>query len=317
MTFPHNFDYKQWSKATLETLRLSRRQAGALRWTQPGPDAAAGQQLPFYSALHAIVWRWLDGEMASDELSSASATQVKNGFEAGFVPRVILRDDPRATTSLAALPLLAYATVQVYHLTGDYNLLERMWPRVTAQHDWFDRRRDPDVDGLVRLADPVENPIDGSTETFDALRAADLDAVAHIAYDMGNSEAQEQWQARADAARAAVRGLWATAEGSAFRWAALFAECADDGQIVDLAESARDLPQDSMIVAWLAYSGLFRAGRKREASALAERSMRLLSDHGFYADYAEETGPAFPAAGLALDMFAREQQGGIPRPQCI
>ncbi len=315
MTFPHNFDYKQWSKTTLDTLRAARRQKGALRWTQP-VHALEGQQ-PFYSALHSIVWRWLDDEMASDEISSASSTQIKDGVEAGFIPHLIVRDAGYEATDLTAMPLLAYATVQVYHITGDYNLLERMYPRVTAQHDWLDRRRDPDGTGLVRLIDSAENPLDGTVETFNALRVADLDAVAHIAYDMGLSDAQAEWQARAEAARSAVYGLWPTASGAAFRWAALFAQCADEAQVAALAEESAVLPQESMITAWLAYTGLLKNGQKVATFALAERAMRQLSEYGFYADYATGAEPGFPAAGLALDMFAREKQGGIPRPQCI
>ncbi len=315
MTFPYNFDYKQWSRATLDTLRTARRQTGAQRWTQP-LSAPEGQQ-PFYSALHAIIWRWLDDEMASDELSSASSTQVKDGVEAGFIPRLIARDGLTDAAALTTLPLLAYATVQVYHITGDYNLLERMYPRVTAQHDWLDRRRDPDGTGLVALIDAAENPLDGSAETFNALRVADLDAVAHIAYDMGLSEAEATWQARAEAARSAVTALWPTAQGAAFRWAALFARCVDEAQAAALAEESAALPHESMVTAWLAYAGLLKSGQKLATFTLAERAMRLLSSTGFYADYLAGDESGFPAAGLALDMFAREKQSGIPRPQCI
>jgi glycogen debranching enzyme len=315
MTFPHNFDYKQWSKTTLDTLRVLRHQTGSLCWTQPMPDQEAQQ--PFYSALHAIVWRWLNEEMASEEISSASSTQIKTGDDAGFIPIRIDRSGLTEPSPLAAMPLLAYATVQVYHITGDYNLLERMWPRVQAQHNWFDRVRDPEGTGLVTLIDPVENPLDGTVETFNALRAADLDAVAHIAYDLGLSDDEAAWQARADAAKAAVYALWPTAQGAAFRWAALFAQAVDEDQVAELAAESATLPYDSMITAWMAYTGLLKSGQKLAQFTLAERAMRLLSTQGFYANYLTGAEPGFPAAGLALDMFARERQGGIPRPQCI
>lgn len=327
MTFPHKINDKHWIQVTSTILKGSRMQAGRFRFTQPTPESG-GVQSPFYSALHAIVLRWFDADMAADELTSASAHQEQVGANAGRMPAYIAWRDPsgspRADDTQVAPPLLGYATVQVYHLTGDYNLLQRMAPRLADWHDWIDRVRDPHKTQLAQvaaseLADLNAFP-SAAMLAFNALRAADLDSVAHVFYDLGDKIGQAEWETRAEAVKQAVS---AAAQGGDHdpmtRRLLGFAGILSDAEIEALGEEA---PRSNMVENWFAFMTLRRHQKAAAATRLAERCFRMLESSGFYSTYDPETGqgsgvsaPAFSA--LAIEMFCRERQGIPKGGQCI
>lgn len=47
------------------------------------------------------------------------------------------------------IPILAWGMLQVYHQTGDRQLLEQSLPYLLAFHDWYSSERDVDNDGLI------------------------------------------------------------------------------------------------------------------------------------------------------------------------
>lgn len=386
MAFLHDINEREWVQNVRQLLQQSRAQKGAYRYTQPHPGAV-GLQAPFNSALHAMIYRWFDGEMASDELKSATAKQIQDGFDAGMIPHHTYWQENETRWSqpdrsdIATIPMLSYATVQVYHLTGDYNLIERMYPRLVAYHEWFDHRRDPDADELISSIHPSETvlakvlgrdfdniqTVEGHIREFqgntsalmetgsfageylatNAMRAAALDALAHIAEDMGLRDEKDRWKRRADAVREAVSGLMQQRITALAGKANLPMETDETLLLTTLfcgsptpeqaAELVALIPRDSafgvaypleqetrisMTLNWLVYIGLRRYGFKELALELTEKSMRLVQQSGFYEFYDARTGAGigasnYGAAGLVIDMLFREKQSQLPRPKCL
>src|SRR5215216_1038252 len=85
--FPDEINDREWVQKVAAMMKLSRVQVGKYRFTMPHPNAN-GQQHIFSSALHAIIYRWFDGDMAADELRSAVSHQIEDGPNAGMIPYI-------------------------------------------------------------------------------------------------------------------------------------------------------------------------------------------------------------------------------------
>lgn len=307
MTFPHKIDFKLWAGKVHAMMKLSQRQAGNLRYTQPHPGDE-GIQSAWNSAFHAMIYCWIDPEMAGDELLSATAHQAQDGDDAGML--YLQYDYQRGMTLGSGItretPLLALAAVQVYHLTGDYNLLEKLYARLSAYYAWWER---------------WEQRLSLHTIWLDV----ELEALAHLASDLGRKEDHAHWQARAEKAQSGVQ----TDLAASYRLIGGGATPEQAAEIVGHFEAyLRQMPFPAALTDviwmthnWIIYKGLKRYGYDKLAAELAERSFRLVEQNGFWAFYDVQTGEgkgaaSYCLAGLALDMLARERQSGVPRSGC-
>jgi hypothetical protein len=339
MHFPHKVDDKRWMTTARTMLRSLQRQSSYARYTLA--DATTTAQSPLVSALNAMTYRWFDGDMAADEIRSASGKQITDGDDAGLIPAYNHYGTEDAPLPIAAPPLLAVAAVAVYHLTGDSNLIEKLYPRLTAYHDWLDRTRVQDDLAIpAHPAETLRGTLNGATSRteyrptqhdifeLNVLRAADLDGVAHLAMDMGMRSDAAAWEARAQIARAALQ----TATPDPLNPLQLFAESVTPevaGAIaVQLeANDALWLPDAnsravSVVYNWLIYVGLRRYEQRPAANRLAERTLGWAESAGDFAWYDADTGWGVGPAGqsvsmLAVEMLFRERQSIAPGSHCI
>jgi glycogen debranching enzyme len=115
------------------------------------------------SCFHAVIWRWIDPQKAQEELLSLTSRQVEQGPDAGMIPHCnYWRNDggwlwsQSERSSITHPPLLAVAADLVFDHSHDLEFLAQIYEKVGRYHDWFDRRRDPDQDGLVCIIHPWE-----------------------------------------------------------------------------------------------------------------------------------------------------------------
>ncbi len=388
MTLLRGADWPQWTERVAALLASNRVEVGPYRYTRPAPATYEYQWL-WDSCFHAIAYRWLDPDMARDELLSAVAHQYASGPDAGMIPHMTYWNGGgealwgRPDSSLITQPpLVAVAAMRVHAVRPDRELLSRLYPRLSAYHEWFDRRRDPDGDDLVSLIHPWESGWDssprwdramnlpryfpneqGSTSRaelarrlpeyacdaralaqagffhvealdYNAIRAADLEALAEMAAELDRAEDAARWQTRAKAVQIAVQtkmfrpvphdldGLeeLATTEESASEFVALFGGCATAGQARWLVDRLRGsqiwtrypVPTSPtgaatfapnyywrgntwLVVNWLIYSGLRRYGYADVASELAAKSLELAQGSGFWEYYNPLTGQGLGA----------------------
>lgn len=360
------------------------------RYTAPSLDTGDfgrkdyANQFLWDSCFHAITWRWIDPMMAQDELLALVAGQVKEGADEGMIPHChywkggaswLWGQDDRS--SITQPPLIAVAAQLVYERSGSREFLDRIYAPLRSYHDWFDRRRDPDGDGLVCIIHPWESGGDAlprwdasmKFETFsheaartarhklaqvvteyktdaralaeagwfcvepmdyNAIRAADLEAMSEIARVLGKPEDAGMWLRRAEVIRQAFQakmivddrpydldgvGERPILQDSAGQIMTLFGGLPTAEQAAGLVRQlqgerfwtpfpvttspadAKDFAPDTYwrgnvwsCVDWLVYRGLRRYGYHDLADALAARGLALLEQSGFWEYYHPLTG---------------------------
>jgi glycogen debranching enzyme len=177
------------------------------------------------AAFIAIGRSWLDQARAEQELTSLLAGQWANGMvphivfdptvpgDAYFpgpdfwdVGRATGRPDGPRTSGITQPPLHARAALEVYQHAPDRAaaraFLERLYPKLAAQHDYLARRRDLTGHGLAAIVHPWESGTDNSPlwdrdleqlvvpagalpayQRFDLLHADPSDRPSDAAYD--------------------------------------------------------------------------------------------------------------------------------------
>jgi len=370
-----------------DLLAANQVQAKGYRYTRPAP-VRYEQQWLWDSCFHAIAYRWIDPEMARDELLSVVAGQVLDGPDAGMIPHMTYwRGGGRRLwglpnrSVLTQPPLIAVAAQLIHAVTGDCDILSALYPRLCAYHAWFARRRDPDGDGLVSIIHPWEsgwdasprwdralgltNPTDAAARRarlalakrvreyhgdavtlgeaglfhveaidFNAIRAADLEALAAMARLLGKTNEARVWRTYARAVQTAVRTKLVRSgprdlegmaevpggEDSAAGFIALFGGCATRTQARRLVDRLRfgcnwprfpvsTTPTDAASccperywrgnvwppVNWLIFRGLQRYGYGDLARELARRTVRLVERAGFWEYYHPVSGDGLGA----------------------
>lgn len=151
-------------------LAANRIVVGEHRYTAPSLDDAVeirkdyANQFQWDSCFHALGWRWIDPAMAEDELLALVSRSVADGPDAGMIPHCnywrgggayLWGVDHRSL--ITQTPLIAIAALLVHDKSGSATFLERVYGPLGHYHDWFDRRRDPDGDGLVTMIHPWES----------------------------------------------------------------------------------------------------------------------------------------------------------------
>jgi glycogen debranching enzyme len=292
-------------------------------------------------------------------------------------------------SSITELPLLAIVASLIFERSRDRSFLEAVYPKLCAHHDWFDRRRDPDNDGLVCIihpwegagdalprwdrgmkfasfsheagraarlelarvldrydTDPVALAKDGwfhvEPMDFNAIRAADLDAMAEIAQTLDKSDESASWQQRAAVVREAfqskmiVDGLPYDLEGldeqpilqqSTGQFLTLFGGCLTQEQADLLVAQLRQerfwtpfpvptTPTDAetfapdtywrgnvwMFINWLIGQGLRRYGYHKMANELVARTLSLVQQSGIWEYYHPLTGQGFGATSYGWGL---------------
>jgi len=250
------------------------------RYTCPAREK--GTYLPQWlwdSCFHAMVYRWFDPDMAWEELRSLFVHQFEDGPDAGMVPHMSHLEESGAVaaqrlfrqkncSTITQPPLISVAARAVHRKAPDKTILAKLYPKLRAYHDWFDRRRDDDHDNLVAIVHPWESGWDASQRwdglmgldalgagalraleqkrndlvsvcaahdydakilaqvpgafyaepvDFNAIRAADLLALAEIADELKKPSESGELEARAQAVQRAVHDKMVSFEGGRFR----------------------------------------------------------------------------------------------------
>jgi len=383
-------DLAVWIQKASELLASNRIHVDGHSYTGPSLDTTDfgrkdyANQFLWDSCFHAVVWRWIDPHEAQKELLSLASRQVEEGPDAGMIPHCnYWRNDGHwlwmqpERSSITQPPLLAVAANLVFEHNHDLEFLAQLYDKVTKFHDWFDRRRDPDNDGLVCIIHPWEAggdapprwdsflglekyiPEDGRAARIkmvedlvrygydpallgehglfcvesleiNAIRAADMEAMAKIASSLGKPEESSAWLARTERVRNGFRsrmivdGLPYDLSGqnetpilqsNAAQFVTLFGglPTAEQAELLvcklqeanfwtafPIPNTPTDSPEYSPMdywrgnvwpcLNWLICHGLRRYGYQDLADELASRSFALLQQSGFWEYYHPDTG---------------------------
>ena len=166
---PKLTDLSFWLQKAAELLESNRIHIDGHSYTAPSLDTVElgrkdyANQYLWDSCFHAIIWRRIDPQKAQAELLSLVSRQVQEGPDVGMIPHCNywrneggwLWSQPHRS-SITHPPLIAVAAKLVFEHSHDLGFLAQIYEKVERYHHWFDRRRDPDRDGLVCIIHPWE-----------------------------------------------------------------------------------------------------------------------------------------------------------------
>ncbi|MEW9573449.1 trehalase family glycosidase [Rhodanobacter sp. Si-c] len=179
---------------------------------------------------HAAALAWFAPDLARAQIRAMFDYQAADGM----VPDCVFLDRSGDNWRDSKPPLATWAVMQVYRATGDRAFLAEMYDKLVRYHRWWFADRDHDHDGLAefgstdgtRIAAAWESGMDNAVR-FDGAKmlkngehawsmdqeSVDLNAylqreaaeLAQIAGVLGKPQDQRQWQAQADAMKAAIQ----------------------------------------------------------------------------------------------------------------
>ncbi|MBD8872754.1 trehalase family glycosidase [Rhodanobacter sp. DHB23] len=179
---------------------------------------------------HAAALAWFAPDLARAQIRAMFDYQGADGM----VPDCIYLDHADDNWRDSKPPLATWAVMQVYRATGDRAFLAEMYDKLVRYHRWWFADRDHDHNGLAefgstdgtRIAAAWESGMDNAVR-FDGAKmlknsehawsldqeSVDLNAylqreaaeLAQIAGVLGKPQDQRQWQAQADAMKAAIQ----------------------------------------------------------------------------------------------------------------
>ncbi len=143
----------------------------AFAYTCPSPGHYPWQWY-WDSCFTAITWRHFDAERPRRELQSLLSAQDADGF----IGHTIFWDTPlngprRYTYNVTARSATMTSSIQPPVLAWAWRIAvgdPREVPAIARHHDWLERNRDLDGDGLIWIVQPDESGLDASPQ-FDAI----------------------------------------------------------------------------------------------------------------------------------------------------
>jgi hypothetical protein len=162
------------------------------RWTTP--DRFPHRHLWLWdSCFHALGYATIDKRLGEDTLASVLDTQQTNGF----VPHI---GKPNGNfSSITQPPLLAWAALSVYRITGNRPFLQKCFPRIRQYLEWCAKQRDENRNGLLEWKRSDESGMDNSSRfnhgcqfdaiDFSSIYANDLQCLYRISEEIGKTDA--------------------------------------------------------------------------------------------------------------------------------
>jgi len=189
------------------------------RWTTPDRWPHKDMWL-WDSAFHAIGWRHVDPALAMEMIEAVFDGQRADGF-------IPLRASPLKTEPVMTQPpVLAYGAKKVVEITGDWNWIARLFPKLCAYVEWDLANRDSDGAGLAEwfieehpTCRSGESGMDNSPRfdgalqldavDFNAFLANECEVLSGFARHLGNPVAEKRWgHAHRELCRIINERLW-------------------------------------------------------------------------------------------------------------
>jgi putative isomerase len=162
---------------------------------------------------HALAYRHVDPKLAEDQLR----VMLDHQREDGMIPDAV--HDEGIVTSIAVPhtdregevtkpPLVAWAALKVYKLTGHRDFLDEIYEPAQRLIRWWFEKNDDDHDGIVQYNHPYSSGLDDSplwddgvpveSPDLNTYLVMQLDALADIAEILGEPSNAVKWRAQAE-----------------------------------------------------------------------------------------------------------------------
>ncbi|MFN2232628.1 MAG: MGH1-like glycoside hydrolase domain-containing protein, partial [Anaerolineales bacterium] len=114
------------------------------------------------SALHALAYRYIDPELARNQIRAMLAYQLPDGMipDAIYDDGVVAEIDHPFPAEVTKPPILAWAALKLHEIAPDLEFLQEIYVPLVRWNAWWFSMNDDDVDGLVQYNHPYSSGLD-------------------------------------------------------------------------------------------------------------------------------------------------------------
>jgi putative isomerase len=163
------------------------------------------------SALHALAYRYIDPELARDQIRAMIAHQLSDGMmpDAVYDEGVVAEIDHPIRAEVTKPPILAWAVLKLHETDPDLDFLHEIYVPLVRWNAWWFSMNDDDVDGLAQYNHPFSSGLDDSPlwdygmpvepPDLNTYLCVQMGSLAMIAEHLGMDSEGAMWRRRAGA----------------------------------------------------------------------------------------------------------------------
>ncbi len=116
------------------------------------------------NALHALAYRYVDPELARNQIRSMLAHQLPNGMlpDAIFDDGIVAEIDHPVHGEVTKPPILAWSALKLHETNPNLNFLQEIYVPLVRLNAWWFSMNDDDNDGLAQYNHPYSSGLDDS-----------------------------------------------------------------------------------------------------------------------------------------------------------
>jgi putative isomerase len=178
------------------------------------------------SALHAIAYRYIDPELARDQIRVMLAQQLQNGMlpDAIFDEGVVSELEHPFHGHVTKPPILAWAALKIHEVDPNVDFLLEIYEPLKRENNWWFEYNDDDRDGIIQYTHPYSSGLDDSPlwghgmpvespdiNTYLQIQMTTLGKIAEI---IGKADEAREWHQRArELSVRMIKHMWDDATG--------------------------------------------------------------------------------------------------------
>ena len=173
------------------------------------------------SAMHALAFRYVDPELARNQVRAMLEFQLADGMlpDAVYDDGVISEIDHPILAEVTKPPILAWAALKLHETAPDLNFLKEIYVPLVRWNAWWFSMNDDDVDGLVQYNHPYSSGLDDNplwdygmpveSPDLNTYLCVQMGSLAIIAETLGMDAEAEMWRRRSHAiVRRMIEDFW-------------------------------------------------------------------------------------------------------------
>jgi putative isomerase len=173
------------------------------------------------SALHALAYRYVDPDLARNQIRAMLAYQLPNGMlpDAIYDEGLVFTIDHPIAGEVTKPPILAWAALKLHETNPDVAFLREIYPALVRFNAWWFSMNDDDGDGLAQYSHPYSSGLDDSplwdygmpveSPDINTYLGLQMEALERIAEILGQFTESQMWQRRRAALlRRMIHDMW-------------------------------------------------------------------------------------------------------------
>ncbi len=163
------------------------------------------------SAMHALAYRYVDPELARNQLRSMLACQLEDGMlpDAVYDEGVISEISHPFRAEVTKPPILAWTALKLHETDPNIEFLREIYVPLVRWNAWWFSMNDDDVDGLAQYNHPYSSGLDDSplwdyempveSPDLNTYLCVQMGSLAMMAEALGMEAESKMWRRRAEA----------------------------------------------------------------------------------------------------------------------